>query len=61
MFSIPLSAMMSSKWVPTLEQHLTGFTVKQSQLCWLNAGEDDDNDDGGYRGVITVHGGFHAV
>ncbi len=61
LFSVPLSAMMSSKWVPTLQQDLTGFTVKQSPLCWLNAGEDNDNDDGGYRGVITVHGGFRAV
>lgn len=61
MFSVPLSTMMSSKRVPTLEQHLTGFTVKQSLLFWLNAGEDDNNDDGGYREVITVHGGFHAV
>lgn len=61
LFSVPLSAVMSSKRVPTLRQDLTGFTVKQSPLCWLNAGEDNDNDDGGYRGVITVHGGFRAV
>ena len=61
LFSVPLLVVMSSKRVLTPRQKLAGFTVKQSPLCWLNAGEDNDNDDGGYRRVITVHGGFRAV
>lgn len=52
LFSVPLSVMMSSKRVHTLEQHLTGFWMLQRITI---------NDDGGYRGVITVHGGFHTV
>lgn len=53
--------MMSSKRVPTLDQDLAGFTAKQTSLCRLNGGEDNDNDDGGYHGVIIVHRGFRAV
>lgn len=61
LFSVPLSVMMPSKRVATLEQDLTGFTAKQSPWCWRNGGKDNDNDDGGYRGVIIVHGGFCSV
>lgn len=52
---------MSSKRVTTLERDLAGSAAERSLQSRMNGDEDNDKDDGGYRGVIIVHGGLRAM
>lgn len=48
---------MSSKRDTTLKQDLAVSVAERFAQRRLNGEEDNDNDDGGYRGVIIVQGG----
>lgn len=52
---------MSSKRDTALEQDLAGSAAERSAQRQPNGDEDNDNDDGGYRRVIIVHGGPHTM
>lgn len=52
---------MSSKRDTTLEQDLAGSAAERSAQRRLTCYKDNDNDDGGYRGVIIVHGGSRTM
>lgn len=52
---------MSSKRVTTRERDLAGSAAERSPQSWMNGDEDNDKDDGGYRGVIIVHGGLRTM
>lgn len=52
---------MSSKRVTTLERDLAGSAAERSPQSRMNGNEDNDKDDGGYRGVIIVHGGLRTM
>lgn len=51
LLSVPSSAVMSSKFYSKVNPRHADGTLER----------DNDNDDGDFRRVITVHRGFHAV